>query len=264
MASAIGADSVCADLTVPSTTRELAAVKPNVIVHCAAVLPFSDEDEAAVAVNRQIDFAVHQLAEASKASLIFCSSLSVYDGRPVPWSEGQVLCPGSLYASSKLDAEHLFSGVSRGAVAMRISSPYGASHLNRRGVLYTFARSAVAGTDLRILGTGERTQDFVHADDVAQAVVCALRYWNEDEGLSITGTINIASGKAVSMKELAMTVLRLADSSSRLIMGGENDPQADYRAEVDISKARQVLNWAPSISLETGLIELIEAISKGK
>jgi UDP-glucose 4-epimerase len=159
----------------------------------------------------------------------------------------------SQYAIEKAETEgsiaRAFPGRTR---SLRISSPYGPGmrHLN---VLLRFAEAARSGEPITLLGTGERTQDFVHVDDIAAAAISAIDAPGGDP-------VIVASGEPISMAELARLVVGIAGSSSAIEHTGRPDPQEGFRADYDLRPALDALGWAPAIRLEVGLRSMLEAM----
>jgi UDP-glucose 4-epimerase len=106
-------------------------------------------------------------------------------------------------------------------------------------------------------GSGERTQDFTSASDIGNAICCAV------SNVDANGVFNIASGKPISMCDLAKLVIRaIAGTKSRAVPSGQPDPQEDYRAAFDISKAQRLLGWRPIVSLEEGIRQWAQCLKR--
>lgn len=242
---------IVTDLAEADADALLEGVRPEAIVHCAAHIPksFSPEDAAeSHAVNGRIDERV--LAYARKyprTRVVYCSSTSVFGTCADIVSEDTPAHPENAYASGKLAAEEAFSALSNAPVILRINSPY-SERQKTRTVLKIFMESAHAGRPLRFHGTGARTQDFVHADDVAAAIVRSV------ETPSASGVYVIASGVPVSMRELAeRAVAAVPGSTSTIEPSGQDDPQEAYRARFSVAKAARDLGFVPGVSLTEGL-----------
>lgn len=251
---------VVADLAEAGADALLDEARPDAIVHCAAHVPksFSPEDAAeSHAVNTRIDERV--LAYARKyprTRVVYCSSTSVFGTCADVVSEDTPAHPENAYASGKLAAEEAFSALSNAPVILRINSPY-SERQKTRTVLKIFMESAHAGRPLRFHGTGARTQDFVHADDVASAIVQAL------ETPSASGIYVIASGASVSMRRLAeLAVAAVPGSTSTIEPSGQDDPQESYRARFSVAKAARELGFVPAVSLAEGLSRWGDALGK--
>jgi UDP-glucose 4-epimerase len=100
-----------------------------------------------------------------------------------------------------------------------------------------------------IYGTGLQTRDFVHVRDITASIIAALQR-NIPSGL----TVNIGSGKETFINDVAHTLAQLSGSTLQPLhiaaRGGDI-----LHSRADISKAEQLLNYAPRVSLETGLRE---------
>ena len=184
------------------------------------------------------------------------SSLSVYEGCDTPWSESLAVHPTSSYAVSKHRSEQAIQALGLPGATLRISSPYSASNINRQGVLYHFAREAVAGRPFIVTGKGERAQDFVHGSDIGRAVTAAvIRHWQASPAEARAETFNIAAGHPVSMAELAELAVSCCGSGHIVHEGVEAEPP--YRAELSVSRAKEFLQWQPRVELRAGLEQLI-------
>jgi nucleoside-diphosphate-sugar epimerase len=246
------------DLCHSASVQSLADVGAAAIVHAAAVLPRSLDDAEAAEANLKMDTHVLKLAERTHASLIYLSSQSVYEHEPSPWCETQQVLPTSAYAASKHYIEQALRALPAASAALRISSPYSAFDSSRPGVLFHFVREAVAGRPLTVMGNGERTQDFVHGIDVARAVSAVLRAWSDQPDPNRHDVFNIASGKAISMNQLAEQVLSCC-GSGRIEHAGDDD-DGDHRSGLSIAHAVTSLGWQPDIGLESGIGQLVRRL----
>jgi len=193
-----------------------------------------------------------------KCHLIYASSSSVYiPHNSLPWREDSDNFPNNFYSISKLLGEKLFFQEYQNGTPLtilRINAPFGAV-TGRGTVVNIFLERALKGEDLTLYGTGNRQQDFIHVSDVARAFLTS--YLNKKHGI-----FNIASGRTVTMRELAETIIDLTGSSSKIIYPGKPDPQEGFRVEVDITKARDELGFTPELTLEDGLRECIREYLK--
>ncbi len=248
-----------ADLTEDKSRLILERAVPEAIVHCAAVLPkqFEGEEAEQVAeINQRIDDQVIRFCTDRGCDLIYTSSTSIYGLTGFPWNEMSEVCPIGPYAAAKFKTEQRISALKNRSVILRISSPY-APEQRLRTVLRIFIERAIANLDLYYHGTGERQQDFTAAEDVVQAILCAISYSD------INGIFNISNGNPISMRDLAEFVLRcVPGTKNRVLPSGQPDPQENYRAFFDISKAKNMLKWEPSISLEYGIKRWVRYLEK--
>jgi UDP-glucose 4-epimerase len=102
-----------------------------------------------------------------------------------------------------------------------------------------------------VLGDGKATMDFVYIEDVARSNVLALASDVKDE------VFNIASGTETSLNELAAALLKVMGSNLKPEYGPERKVNPVARRLADISKARRLLGFEPTVDLEEGLVRLV-------
>lgn len=186
--------------------------------------------------------------------LVFASSSSIYgDPDKLPTNEDMNINPMSPYAAHKYIGEvylKLYSKIyNLETVCLRYFNVYG-PRFNPEGayplVIGYFMKSLRDGKPLAVTGDGEQTRDFVHVRDVAHANLLAMESLNVGKG----EVINIGGGKRYSINHITK------------LIGGEIEyiaPRVEpHDTEADIRKAKEILNWEPSISLEEGIRELKE------
>ncbi len=236
----------------------LSDVSPDIIVHCAAKIPtVTVSAEAAAAENARIDKAIYNVARSCGAQIIFMSSVSVYEQNIAPWDESNVVAPLNPYARQKHASEVLFSSFGIAAASLRVSSPYGGWQSAQRNVLYKFIYAAMMGQDLEIYGDGLRQQDFVYAPDIADAVwsIILARL----AGTKIKGIFNIASGKPVSMSDLAELIVNVVGRGT-VVKSDAVCVEAGLPPSLNIGKANAILNWCPSTALASGIEKTIASL----
>jgi len=251
---------VLVDLAAEEDWQQLVPVQPDVVVHTAARLPQSLDDIAVASANAKIDQNVLALADACNSGVVFLSSSSVYANCPRPWREAQTLGTLPTYAAAKRATEDRVLSRDGGAV-LRIASPYSAAAADRAGVLYRFAKQAALGEELFVQGQGARTQDFVHAKDVAAAVKIVTERLRHDTH-SFRDVLNIASGTSIAMRSLAELAIRVAGAGKLrfLPISGQED---EYRADIDVSHAESAIGWRPTVPLDVGLSQLVRRLRGG-
>lgn len=220
----------------------------DVIVHCAARLPqqFGGTEEAAAAAeNRMLDDRALEAAGASGAHLIFLSSASVYGAAGGEITEATPAAPALAYAREKLATEEALAARGISATVFRLVAPYGPRQ-TRNTVLRRFLDLALTEMPLRYFGSGNRTQDFLHVEDVAAAVALAARSRPSDRFV-------LASGDAVAMRELARMVVEATGSRSVVEPAGMPDPEEGRTVRYRIDHVRDGLGFRPSISLRAGI-----------
>ena len=124
-----------------------------------------------------------------------------------------------------------------------------------------FVEAAEKGAAVETLwGTGSPKREFLHVDDLAQAVMHLGKNYNSSEH------INIGTGEDLTIKELAEMVAELAEFKGELAWDSSK-PDGTPRKVLDVSKAKS-LGWAPQISLRDGIASTIawykDATAKGE
>lgn len=198
------------------------------------------------------------LAQSSKPWILFSSSREVYGQAPsLPVAETCSLNPLNVYARSKSEGERLIlearnQGLNTAVV--RLSNVYGCSKDHADRVIPAFARAAVKGSQLRVEGSNH-TFDFTHVNDVVRGIGALIGLL--ESGAQSLPTVHLVSGHPTSLGELAAICCRLAKSDAVLT---ETAPRSYDVARFygDPSKAQKLLGWVSEISLEAGLMRLIE------
>lgn len=238
-------------------------VKGDVLFHIAAVLPnVKTEAHHYLTANAVSSSYLAELAAEKEASFVYISSLPII-GKPeqVPIAEDHPLRPGDPYLCSKLCGEMVCEMIrrSRGSKisSLRISSPYGPG-MNPETVLPKFIRQTLSSQEIHLFGTGRRTQNFIHVDDIISACLLAA---NTDQ----PAVYNIAGPSSISMHDLANLVVRLIpESKSNVSFSNMPDPQDDYRWEIDLTKAKKQLGYSPGVPIFEGLLSYISWVKSGK
>jgi UDP-glucose 4-epimerase len=240
--------------------RALADFAPDVFVHCAgrASVALSMEDPQSdftdsVGLTFQMLDSLRRWSPASR--FIFLSSAAVYGNPPsLPVSETHPISPLSPYGYHKRQCELLVEEFARvfrmPTLALRIFSAYGRGL--RRQVVWDICERALKTKRLSLRGTGKESRDFIHARDVAKAIVLLA------ERAPATGEIyNVAAGVESAIEDVAQVLIRYLGLPIRAEFDGvrpAGDP-ANWRA--DISRIRE-LGFAPAIPLRQGLEEVAQ------
>ena len=234
----------------------------DVAVHLAALIsvPFSVEHPKVtfdVNVTGTLNL-LRACAEAKVERFVFASSCAVY-GEPeyLPVDEKHPTNPISPYAESKLAAEQYCLGFNErdllSAVVLRFFNVYGVGQAvnDYSGVITKFIERCREGLPLVIYGDGSQTRDFVNVSNVVDAILLAMEK-NGAEG----EIFNVGFGRAVSVQELAETVLETAgvDLEIRHDKPRLGDIKHSY---ADVSKAEKLLGYRPTVSLKAGLRKLL-------
>jgi dTDP-L-rhamnose 4-epimerase len=180
--------------------------------------------------------------------------------KPLPTDEDKPLMPASIYAQTKKHQEEMCLLIGRTyglpTVALRFFNVYGPRQALSNpytGVCALFSNRILNNKPPYIFEDGLQTRDFVHVKDVTKAVLLALEKSDGDYM-----PINIGSGKPTSIIELAEILIKL--------YGRDVKPYVSYKYRkgdirhcyADISRARQLLGYEPTIRLEDGLKDLVK------
>lgn len=196
-------------------------------------------------------------AEEGVRRLVFASSASVYGDPPsLPMAEDGPLNPLTPYCIGKLSGEYMCAFYERQKqlswLALRFFNVYGPGQ--RPSAYYTsvinhFVQRISNGEPPVIDGKGDQSMDFVHVHDIARAVVAALGAERSNM------PINIGTGIQTSVARLAEILIEAVGADVEPIFN-PRDVLVSRRA-ADITRAVEVLDWKPSISVEDGMAELV-------
>jgi UDP-glucose 4-epimerase len=198
--------------------------------------------------------------------LLFASSMTIYGNpRLVPTPETAPPDPVSYYGITKYAAEryvHLASARSDidfrlNVTSFRMFNVYGVRQsLNNayQGVFAIFIGNVLRGEPINIHADGEQSRDFVHVSDVVRAWADAL-----DHPASTGEVINLGSGRATSVNRLCDLVLENFGHTRATYAVRHHPAQpGDIRlSAADVTKARQLLGWQPTVPFEDGMRETI-------
>jgi len=180
-------------------------------------------------------------ASALAKRVVYISSSAVYGKQDLPFKETMNPDPVNLYGAHKLIAEKLAGLFPVPVVSLRCFNVYGPD-TDSRLVIGDFLKQKKQGKPLAIFGTGEQIRDFCHVEDAARAFLKA----SQSSRIKGGEVINIGSGKAYSVKEIAEMI-------SSNINYLPQRPIDVIHSQADISLAKELLDWEPEISLEQGI-----------
>lgn len=192
---------------------------------------------------------------------IFASSSAMLGEQVLPVDETKVPKPLSPYGASKLAGEALCSAYCHSfglkTISLRFGNCYGPYSEHKSSVIAGFVKRAKEGEPLIIYGDGNQTRDFVHIDDVCQAIYLSLTI--PDSGLSTPGSygeaFQIASGGETTINELVEVIKEVTGRNLPIIHKPER--QGDIKRNyANISKARAMLGFEPKVELKEGLKKL--------
>jgi UDP-glucuronate decarboxylase len=202
------------------------------------------------------------LAKRVKAKILQASTSEVYGDPNVHpqtedyWGHVNPIGARSCYDEGKRCAETLFFDYWRqnnlSIKVARIFNTYGPRmHPNDGRVVSNFIVQALLGRDLTVYGDGSQTRSFCYVDDLVDGLVRLMA-----TPAANTGPINIGNPIEFSILELASLVVEMTGASSRIVHRPlpENDPR---QRRPDISRAQELLSWAPKTPLKEGMVKTI-------
>jgi UDP-glucuronate decarboxylase len=198
------------------------------------------------------------LAKRLRARILQASTSEVYGDPSVHpqtedyWGHVNPIGIRSCYDEGKRCAETLFFDYHRQhrlqIKVLRIFNTYGPRmHPNDGRVVSNFIVQALHGQDITVFGDGQQSRSFCYVDDLVHAMILMM-----DCGAEVTGPINVGNPVEFTMLELAEKVLQKVGGRSRICFMPlpSDDPR---QRQPDIAKARSILGWTPTVSLDDGL-----------
>lgn len=201
---------------------------------------------------------------------IFASSNAVLGEQPPPIDELKIPRPLSPYGASKLAGEALCSSYCHSlglkAISLRFANCYGPYSEHKTSVVSRFMECARDGTSFTIYGDGNQTRDFIHVDDICQAIYLTLTA-QQTQGTRQTFTggevFQIATGVETSINSLAKLIRGIVGRELPIIHEPERKGEIK-RNYANISKAKAMLGFKPKVELRAGLSNLWEWLKKEK
>ena len=202
------------------------------------------------------------LAKRTGARILFTSTSEVY-GDPLVhpqsedyWGNVNPIGPRACYDEGKRAAETLFFDYKRqhdvDIKVVRLFNTYGPRMHPRDGrVVSNFVMSALSGSPLTVYGDGSQTRSFCYVDDLIDGLVSMM-----NSGQEVSGPINLGNPGEFTIAELADLVLAATESTAGIEYRPlpQDDP---IRRQPDITRARELLGWSPTVPLADGLQETI-------
>ncbi len=202
------------------------------------------------------------LAKRLKAKILQASTSEVYGDPTVhPQTEdyrGNVNPIGSraCYDEGKRCAETLFFDYHRqhklNIRVARIFNTYGPRmHPNDGRVVSNFIVQALKGAPITVYGDGSQTRSFCFVDDMVAGLIGLMGAPDE-----VTGPVNLGNPTQITIQELAEKIIAMTGSKSEIVCQPlpEDDP---LQRQPDVSLAKAILGWEPTVPLEIGLEKTI-------
>lgn len=256
MASVIFAE---ADIT---DRNSILAVAKNIeydfdaLINLAAYVPKkADEDNIFDAESVNVRGLINVL-EAFKGRFkkhIFGSTAEVYDQRLISSeriSSSSPTGPLSYYSTTKLAGEYIALSFGRKngikTTALRFSVMYGPNDQISRAIP-NFIKLALRNSDIVING-GLAKRDYIHIDDVARSIECAIES-------SFEGVLPIGTGSGVTIEDTAMQIVKIAGSSSNVI----SDTKQGTDIIIDSAEAERAIGFNATNIFPSSLGRVIDS-----
>ncbi len=240
-----------------------ASFNSDLVVHLAAQISVNDSiknPHITNAINVTGTLNILQACVANKISKIIVASTAAVYGvtKNISVNEKHTTNPISPYGVSKLAMEKYVQSFTHSnkldAICLRFFNIYGDGQSTEyAGVISKFIERLNKNKPLEIFGAGTQTRDFVSIDDVVQAIEKSIKNLKGKRG----NVYNIASGKSISIKELAKTLISISKKDVKITYRKARVGDLKY-SRASIKLARKELNYSPKISLEKGLKQFLK------
>lgn len=207
------------------------------------------------------------LAKRVKARIFQASTSEVYGDPEVHpqtesyWGNVNPIGPRSCYDEGKRCAETLFFDYRRQhgmpIKVCRIFNTYGPRmHPNDGRVVSSFIVQALTGRDITVFGEGLQTRAFCYVDDLIDGFLRLMA-----TPADVVGPVNLGNAGEFTIIDLAKTIVQLIGSKSKIVHLSlpHDDPR---QRRPDLTKAKELLGWSPSVPLREGLKRTIAYFDK--
>ena len=184
----------------------------------------------------------------TRSKLIYASSVAIYgDLSKIPHSPSEKSNTINTYSKSKFECEKLV--LQAGGVVARLSNIYGPGMSKKNIISDILKQIKVKGIDSINIIDGSPIRDMIHISDVTSCLLSMTKIQKE-------GIYNIATGTSISMKDLALMILKVANFEEYKLVELKHNKTTSC-ISLDISNTKKTFAWSPSISLQDGLKELV-------
>lgn len=201
------------------------------------------------------------LAKAKGASFVLASTSETY-GDPLEhpqketyWGNVNPIGPRGVYDEAKRFAEAMTVAYRRfhkvDTKIVRIFNTYGPRMRIRDGrAVPAFISQALMNEDVTVFGDGTQTRSFCYISDLVEGIIRLMLSQENDP-------INIGNPREMTIEQIARTIIEMTGSKSRIIYKPlpTDDPKV---RQPDITRARTLLGWEPTVTLEEGLTHTID------
>ena len=190
--------------------------------------------------------------------IVIASTVHVYGDAPRPYHEHEPARPSRPYETSKtcvdLIAQSYADTYRLPVLIARFANIYGPGDANETRIIPKTITSLLRGEKPTLWG-GSATRDYLYIDDAIRAY--DLLGSLSDKKMQRNRVYNFATGKLVTARQLIGMIIRIMGRSAEITRVRNGREQEIIRQEVDWSKAKALLSWAPKVSLADGLQKTI-------
>ncbi len=228
----------------------------------ASPVAYKNMRVATLKVNAAGTWNLLELACRKSSRMLIASTSEIYGDPQKPiqreedWGNVNPIGLRSMYEESKRFAEACVMAYHRergtDTRIVRIFNTYGPRmHPEDGRVVTNFVHAALTNRNIPIIGDGTQSRTFCYVADTVAGLVAAME-------ADFHEPINIGNPRQTSILELARTILELVPGTlSRVVF----EPRSDYDPHSrcpDIMRARQILNWSPTVTLKEGLEKVVD------
>jgi dTDP-glucose 4,6-dehydratase len=196
------------------------------------------------------------LAKAHRARFLIASTSEVYGDPQIHpqdesyWGHVNPIGPRGVYDEAKRYAEALTMAYHRqqgvDTAIIRIFNTYGPRmRANDGRAIPAFLSQALSAKPITIFGDGRQTRSFCYVEDLIRGMIALAESGHHHP-------VNVGNPDEFTLQELAETVIQVTGSTSEIVYEAlpTDDPK---RRKPDISLAKEILGWGPTIALREGL-----------
>ena len=252
----MGVDIICLDIKngidITDWTQVQGTEKFDVLIHLAAKSYVPDSYKLPrdfYYTNIVGTVNALELCRIHKAKMVYTSSYVYGKPKYLPVDEKHPISAFNPYAQSKIIGEHLCKGYNRDfGISVIILRPFNIFGIgqNDNFLIPSIIKQAKSGNIL--LKDPNPQRDFVYIDDVIEAYIKCIEY--NDSSFEI---FNIGFGKSYSVKKIAEIIANNLNQELKIEFSNERRKNEIVNTVADITKANNLLNWKPNISLKKGL-----------
>lgn len=211
-----------------------------------------------------------KFAEKNKAKFLFASTSEVY-GDPLEHPQREeyrgntsTTGPRSVYDEAKRFGETLTAYYGRDKKMdvriARIFNTYGPNMLPEdKRMIVSFIMEGLLNKPIPVFGDGTQTRSLCYVDDMVEGLI-RLMFYPDTKGQ----IINLGSPEEHTVLEYAERVKKLLGSSSEIVLTEKLPTDDPKQRRADITKARELLKWEPTVPLDEGLKKLITYLKEFK